>query len=163
MDFVSRTGQAGSNLEQHEKSKPMLKVHETARLKAPASDVWDAIGDFGNLAEWHPAAVTSTIETRGEDTIRVISIPGGGTLVEKLEAHLQDAMSQSYTILEGPLPVVDYHSTLKIIPDGDENCTVDWSGTFKANGVDDQAAIKVVTGIYTTGLSALKKRFGEPS
>ncbi|MGB7206882.1 MAG: SRPBCC family protein [Anderseniella sp.] len=141
----------------------MLKVHESAKLKASAIDLWAAIGSFGNLAEWHPAAVTSTLETRGDDTVRLVSIPGGGLLVEKLEAHDEDAMSQTYSIVESPLPVSEYLSTLKVIPQGDSECTVDWSGSFKANGVEDQAAIKIITGIYTAGLNALKKRFGEQS
>lgn len=139
----------------------MLKVHETVKLNAAAASVWEAIGDFGKLAEWHPAAVTSTIEIRGEDTMRVVSIPGGGTLVEKLEVLDTDAMSQSYTIVEGPLPVANYHSTLKIVPGDGDVCTVDWSGSFSAKGAEDIAAIKVITSIYTAGLSALKKRFGE--
>jgi hypothetical protein len=144
-----------------ESSLHMLRVHETVKLSASAAAVWEAIGDFGNLSGWHPAAVTSTLEMRGEDTLRIISIPGGGTLVEKLEESNPEAMSQRYTIVEGPLPVANYHSTLKIVPAEGDACSVDWSGTFDADGADDAAAMKVVSGIYTAGLSALKKRFGE--
>ena len=73
----------------------MLNVHESAVLTASAAEVWQAIGDFGNLAEWHPAAVTSTLETRGADTVRVINISGGGVLIEKQEAHDDAAMSDA--------------------------------------------------------------------
>ena len=139
----------------------MLNVHESAVLSAEAAEVWAAISDFGNLAEWHPAAVTSTIETRGGDTIRVINISGGGVLTEKLEAHNDEAMSQSYSIVDGPLPVSDYHSTIKVTPGDDDKCTVDWTGKFSADGADDETARKIISGIYTAGLSALTKRFGK--
>jgi len=139
----------------------MLNVHESAVLRASAAEVWQAIGEFGNLAEWHPAAVTSTIETRGADTVRVINISGGGVLIEKQEAHDEAAMSQSYSIVDGPLPVSDYHSTIKIIAGDDDTSTVDWTGRFKADGADDATASKIISGIYTAGLAALKKRFGE--
>ncbi|MEO9877449.1 MAG: SRPBCC family protein [Anderseniella sp.] len=139
----------------------MLNVHESAVLSAGAAEVWAAISEFGNLAEWHPAAVTSTIETRGEDTVRVINISGGGVLTEKLEAKDDGAMSQSYSIVDGPLPVSDYYSTIKVTDGDDGKCTVDWTGKFKADGADDEMASKVISGIYTAGLSALTKRFGQ--
>ena len=138
----------------------MLNVHESAVLSANAIDVWRAIGDFGNLAEWHPAAVTSTLETRGSDTVRVINISGGGVLIEKQEAHDDAAMSQSYSIVDGPLPVSDYYSTIKVTSGDDGTCTVDWTGQFNPDGADDETAKKIIAGIYTAGLSALKKRFG---
>ncbi len=139
----------------------MLNVHESAVLSAGAGEVWAAISDFGGLAEWHPAAVTSTIETRGEDTIRVVNISGGGVLTEKLEAHSDEAMSQSYSIVEGPLPVSDYLSTIKVTAGDDGRCTVDWSGKFNAVGADDETASKIISSIYTAGLSALTKLFGQ--
>jgi len=139
----------------------MLNVHESAVLSAGAAEVWAAISEFGNLAEWHPAAVTSTIETRGDDTVRVINISGGGVLTEKLEAHDDGMMSQSYSIVDGPLPVSDYYSTIKVTDGDDGKCTVDWSGKFNADGADDETASKIISGIYTAGLSALEKRFGQ--
>ena len=139
----------------------MLNVHESAVLRAGAAEVWAAISEFGNLAEWHPAATTSTIETRGGDTVRVINISGGGVLTEKLEAHNDEEMSQSYSIVDGPLPVSDYYSTIKVTEGDDDKCTVDWSGKFNANGADDATASKIISGIYTAGLSALEKRFGQ--
>lgn len=139
----------------------MLNVHESAVLSAGAAEVWQAIGEFGNLAEWHPAAVTSTLETRGADTVRVVNISGGGVLIEKQEAHDDATMSQSYSIVDGMLPVSDYHSTIKVIAGDNGTCTVDWTGRFNADGADDATASKIISGIYTAGLSALKKRFGE--
>lgn len=139
----------------------MLNVHESAVLSAGAAEVWAAISEFGNLAEWHPAAVTSTLETRGGDTIRVINISGGGVLTEKLEGHDDAAMSQSYSIVDGPLPVSDYNSTIKVTAGDEGTSTVDWSGTFNAEGADDETASKIISGIYTAGLSALIKRFGQ--
>ena len=65
----------------------------------------------------------------------------------------------SYEIVEGPLPVEDYLSTLTVTPDGD-GCRVSWSGRFRANGVPDEKACEIITGIYTAGLDALAKRFG---
>lgn len=137
----------------------MLEVEETIQLRAPAQDVWSVIGNFGGLADWHPAAVACVLSERGADTIRTISIPGGGTLVERLQAHDDDAMSQTYSIVDGPLPVGNYVSTIRVLPETDTSCRVHWAGRFEASGAPDEVAQKVVRGIYTAGLSALGERF----
>ena len=130
------------------------------QLAAPAQDVWNVIGKFGGLADWHPAAVACVLSEQGPDTIRTISIPGGGSLVEKLEAHDDAAMSQTYSIVDGPLPVAGYVSTIRVLSDSENSCRVHWAGRFDASGAPDEVAQKVVRGIYTAGLSALAERFG---
>ncbi len=137
----------------------MLEVEETIQLGAPAHDVWSVIGNFGGLADWHPTAVACVLSEQGADTIRTISIPGGGTLVERLQAHDDDTMSQTYSIVDGPLPVANYVSTIRVLPETDTSCRVHWSGRFEASGAPDEVAQKVVRGIYTAGLSALGERF----
>jgi hypothetical protein len=137
----------------------MLEVEEVMPLSAPAQDVWSVIGNFGGLADWHPAAIACVLSEEGTDTIRTISIPGGGSLVEKLEALDDDAMSQTYSIVDGPLPVTGYMSTIRVLPESDSSCRVLWAGRFDASGAPDEVAQKVVRGIYTAGLSALAERF----
>ncbi len=137
----------------------MLEVEEAMPLGAPAQDVWSVIGNFGGLADWHPAAIACVLSEQGADTIRTISIPGGGVLVERLEAHDDDAMSHTYSIVDGPLPVANYMSTIRVVPETDTSCRVEWKGSFEASGAPDDAAQKVVRGIYTAGLSALAERF----
>jgi hypothetical protein len=138
----------------------MLKVEESITLNAPAEKVWETIGEFGGLADWHPAAVACTTSEDGGDVIRTIAIPGGGSLIEKLEALSSKQFSMIYSIVDGPLPVANYRSTLKLERNGDEACKAVWSGEFNASGADDEAAEAVIRGIYTSGLDALKKRFG---
>lgn len=138
----------------------MLNVEESATLNASAEKVWEVMGKFGGLADWHPAAVACTTSEEAGDVIRTISIPGGGSLIEKLEALHTKQFSMTYSIIDGPLPVANYRSTLKLVPQGEEACKAVWSGEFNASGADDEAAQTVIRGIYTAGLDALKKRFG---
>lgn len=137
----------------------MLTAHETLSLNVPASDVWAVIGKFGALADWHPAVVTCNTSEEGGSQLRTVTISGGGTLIERLDAQDEAGMSTTYSIVDGPLPVANYQAILKVVPDGD-GCTIDWSGRFDASGVDDDKAIAIVRGVYTSGLGALKERFG---
>ena len=138
----------------------MPGAHETRKLKASAEDVWSVIGEFGDLDRWHPAAVACTAEQQGDTLIRTITVPGGASLVEKLELLHSKQFTMTYSIVEGPLPVASYKSTLKLVPGDEDSCTVDWSGEFDASGVDNETAEEVIRGIYTAGLDALQKRFG---
>ena len=137
----------------------MLEVKRETQVAAAPADVWAVIGDFGKLADWHPAASASSAETVRGDIHRTIVVGDGARLVEKLENLDDAAHTYSYSILEGPLPVDDYLSTLSVEADGDGSM-IHWEGRFVAKGAPDEQAQEVIGGIYDLGLGALKKRFG---
>jgi len=64
----------------------MTKVSLSTRLPVLAPTVWDLIGGFNNLAEWHPAVAKSEETKGGAATIRRLTLHGGGTIVERLES-----------------------------------------------------------------------------
>lgn len=133
----------------------MSTVISELPLPIPVEKAWELIGNFNALPEWHPAVDKSELEAEG--TIRRLYLVGGGEIVEKLEA--QEDGSYSYTIVNSPLPVMNYHSTLRVMPDGD-GCKVVWSGDFEANGVKASEAESAVLGIYQQGFDNLKRVFG---
>ena len=136
----------------------MLTVERSVALPATAAEVWSLIGGFGDLDKWHPAVEGCRTETAGDETVRLLTLPGGGKLSEVLIAHDPARMSYTYGIVEGPLPVRDYRSSLRVDA-GTEGCKVVWSGEFEAEGTSDDKAREVIAGIYEAGLDALKKTF----
>ena len=137
----------------------MLEVKREMEVAASAEAVWAVIGEFGALADWHPAATASSAEDVHGEVHRTIVVGDGARLVEKLENLDNSAHTYSYSIVEGPLPVKDYLSTLSV--EGNDNGSViHWSGRFNANGAPDDQAKEVIGGIYDLGLNALKKRLG---
>lgn len=136
----------------------MSEVKRSLVLEVPASEVWQLIGGFGDIPEWHPAAESCTLHDQAGETRRVISLVGGGTITERLVAHDDAAMSCTYAIVESPLPVSDYRSTLSVVPSGN-GCEVSWSGRFEPAGAPADKAERVVAGIYDAGLAALATRF----
>jgi hypothetical protein len=137
----------------------MTSVEMKQELPADAATVWQLIGGFNALPEWHPAAATSELDRRDGATYRTITVTGGIKLVERLEAHDDAGMYYSYSNADGPLPVADYHSTLRVEA-GASGSTVHWSGHFQPKGASEAEAVKVIEGIYRAGLDALRKRFG---
>ena len=136
----------------------MLEVERRLSLSTGADEVWDLVGDFGDLG-WHPAAKATDLEDRDGVVHRAITLPDDAVLVERLEEMDDLGKSYSYSIVEGPLPVTGYRATLVVAP-VDGGCEILWRSDFEAAGVDDEVAKDVVAGIYEAGFLALSEKFG---
>lgn len=131
-----------------------LQAHVAKDTAASAAAVWAAVGDFCGIANWHPAVAKCELSTKDGTTYRTLTLKDGAKLLEKQTAFDAATMTYSYTIEEGPLPVANYKSTLKVAAKG-KGATIDWSGSFDAKGAPDTDAIKTITGIYDGGVDAL--------
>ena len=150
-------------------AKPDLHVDQQIELDISPADVWSIVSDFGRLQDWHPVVVADEI-THGTNNvpgaIRRLTFVDGGTLDERLTAYEPQNRLLRYTITAGAFPVSDYLTTIEVkaLPDP-RRALFTWSGTFSradgsarpAPGKDDAAAVAAVTGVYSTGLQALKK------
>lgn len=134
----------------------MPKVTMSTDLQASADDVWGLIGGFNALPDWHPAVEKSELKKEGQE--RVLSLAGGGKIVERLEKLSENEREYSYAITDSPLPVANYKATIKV-KDGEDGCTVEWSSNFEAVGPDNEAR-KAIEGIYQAGFDNLRKMFG---
>jgi hypothetical protein len=137
----------------------MAKVDMSVSLAAPAEKVWELIGGFNSLAQWHPAVAKSEEVQEGGCKLRRLSLEGGGEIVEALEGHDDGSRSYSYTIVSGPLPVANYRSELKVRDEGEQRCSVHWGSSFEPRGAE-AAAVQAIRGVYQAGFDSLKKQFG---
>lgn len=146
-----------------------LKVELDVEIAAPADKVWARIGNFHDMS-WHPA-VASTSGNGGStaDATRVLVLKGEGkpTIEEALKKHDAEGMSYAYKITKvdvAVLPVSNYASTLAVETSGAGKSRVVWKGAFYRGfpsndpppELNDEAAIKAVSGVYRSGLDALK-------
>ena len=136
----------------------MAKVSMKTDLGVSADKVWELIGGFNTLPDWHPAFEKSELTEAG--SVRRISLVGGGTLIEKLESVDNNERVYSYSIVDSPLPISNYQSTVRVIDNGENGSTVEWSSEFSADGAPENEVIDAVSGIYQAGLDNLKKMFG---
>ncbi|CAA2101556.1 hypothetical protein MBUL_01235 [Methylobacterium bullatum] len=134
-----------------------IDLTKTIDVAAPPAKVWATIGDFCGIGNWHPAIAKCESSTKDGTMLRKLSLKGGGAIVESQTARDDTAMSYTYAIVESPLPVSDYSSTLAVSPKG-SGSTVTWTGTFKAKGVPDTVATDAITGIYVSGLAAIAEK-----
>lgn len=130
----------------------MAEFTHTATLPASAERAWEVVRRFGD-GSW--MGVEMTCDGDGEGAVRTISM-GGATIVERCERLDDDARVLGYTIVEGPLPLRDYHSTMTIRPVDDTSCELVWSCTFEPVG-DPEQATGVVKMIYEGGAAGLAR------
>jgi len=138
----------------------MVQVSEAAKLYIPAERVWEVIDDFTAIDEWHPAVLRCKAGVDGTQTTRELDVAADKPIVERLDSLDEADMTQTYTMLSGPLPVRDYHATLKVNRDDATSCTVEWSSAFEPDGVSAEEAVEIIQNIYRKGLEHLRFRLG---
>ena len=135
-----------------------MEVKQSVRLPAPVTEVWKRIGGFNALPDWHPMVQKSELAKGGQE--RKLTLPGGATIVEKLESKDDKTFRYSYSITDSPLPVADYHSTIEVHEEGKES-VVEWVGRFEPKGTSAEDAQKAIQDIYQAGMDNLTKMFGQ--
>ena len=148
-----------------------LKVVKSVDVAAPVDKVWDAIKDFDSLNKWHPGFAKDEL-VKGENNkpgaVRKLTVKDGPSFTEELLAFDAATHSYRYRIIESPLPLRSYVSHISVKPNAKGGSHVTWSGTFMRKstsdtppeGENDDAALKLINGVYDGGLANLKKMLG---
>lgn len=138
---------------------PALAEKNSNRVegKGSVAQAWALIGDFCGIKTWHPAIASCELSEKDGTKIRTLTTKDGAKFVEKLVKWDDQNASYTYQILESPLPIENYVSTLKVEEDDEPGkVAITWSSTFEPKGVKADVARKAVADIYLAGLLALK-------
>ncbi|MGI9492977.1 MAG: SRPBCC family protein [Geminicoccaceae bacterium] len=137
-----------------------LELSESADVAASPSDAWAAIAEFCSIKDWHPVIAECEQFEQDGKTMRTLTTGDGGELLEELNNMDDTGMAMTYSIIESPLPISDYVSTIGVTESGD-GATITWSSEFNAAGVSDEEALELMAGIYRAGLDALEGQLGQ--
>jgi NADPH:quinone reductase-like Zn-dependent oxidoreductase/uncharacterized protein YndB with AHSA1/START domain len=113
----------------------MVSVVRSTVIHAPIDEVWAFLRDFNAHDQWHPAVAESRIEDgKAPDQVgcvRNFRLVDGARLREQLLALDDRRRTYTYCILESPIPLVGYVSTVTLKPVSDGNRTFwHWRSTF---------------------------------
>lgn len=160
MNKLLLTGLLASFISNNAVAEKLLKAQESIEVNAKASAVWEKIGDFGDIAAWHPAIESTEIvdgENNQRGAIRVLTLQDGSMIKEKLESYYPGKQKYIYSMVEGDLPVSGYQSYLTVRPITGNMSRVTWYGRFKSAGASDDEAVNTISGVYRDGLDNLKR------
>ena len=152
---------AGCSSMEH-KAAPGLTTNKSVEINAAPSAVWNIVKDFDGLNKWHPAFSKDVI-TKGANgqvaSVRAVTLKDGPTFTEKLTAYNDAKMMFSYKIIESPLPIDQYKSTMTVTPKG-TGSVLTWLGNYitkAGSGKTDADSQGLADGFYQAGLDNVKK------
>ncbi len=141
----------------------MVTVVRSTIINAPIEEVWAFVRDFNAHDQWHPAVAESRIEDgKAPDQVgcvRNFRLADGAHLREQLLALDDRNHSYSYCILDSPIPLVGYVSTVALKPVSDGNRTFwHWRSTFHPPPERAAELARVVgEDIYVAGFRAARR------
>ena len=148
------------------------KVTKEVIVEASAAEVWAIIENFCAIADWHPAVHSADCDASkgteiGATRVLTIGEQGGPQIHEELQKFDAEKMMMKYKISEtdnSVLPVTTYSAFLSVADNEDGTSTLKWRGGFyraypnnnPPEELNDEAAVKAVTGVYDAGLASIK-------
>lgn len=142
-----------------------LNTFESIRVAAPADKAFGVVARWDALQSWCPAFAKTEIVSGGNavGSVRAITLKDGPTFTEELLALDTAGRSYKYKIIESPLPIVEYVSTVRVYDMGDYSEIV-WLASYKRRAQenptaesDDPAMMNLVKGLYKACLGNAKK------
>ena len=135
------------------------RVVVVCELNAPATEVWDLVGGFYNIHQWHPDIIISEVpekQAEERDIRRKITFPNQEPTYEELVFMDNENMRYKYKWNKGEWGeiVQKYHAQIQVVETKlDACCLVQWSSTFYY--IEDG-----LTAFYQNGFKNLIKMFG---
>jgi uncharacterized protein YndB with AHSA1/START domain len=144
----------------------MPKVFVSTVINAPIERVWRTAGDYNGLPAWMPGMKDSLIEPGKTEkevgAVRKLSMIGSKDILrERLEALSPEEFLISYSVLEGPLPVKNIRTSMRLRPITDTYGTLgEWSTEFDTEKGKEHEGQEFMTRVFNAGFRALKKHLG---
>jgi len=144
----------------------MSKVHVSTVINAPIERVWRTVANFNGLPAWMPGMKESTIEdgksALAVGAVRCLSMAGtNAKLRERLEVFSPEDYQITYSVLEGPLPVKNVVTTIRLRPITDVYGTLgEWSSQFETEAGKEEEGLQFLSRVFSSGFRALKRHLG---
>jgi mxaD protein len=142
-----------------------LNAYETVSVKRAPDAAWNLVSRWDALESWCPVFEKTEIVSGGTQvgSVRAITLKDGPTFTEELLAVDAARREYTYRIIESPLPIVDYVSTVRVIAMPDGSSEVVWKSSYKRRvqdnptpEQDDPAVLKLISGVYRACLGNVK-------
>ena len=100
----------------------MKTLTERVELDCSAKHLWSILSDVGR-SDWVPTIDKITLN----GDCRLFEMEGIGTITEKILLKDNEQMILQYSAIETPSPIEHHLATMKIIPDGESACSLEWT------------------------------------
>jgi hypothetical protein len=134
----------------------MSQVSTQIIICAPDIAVWQVIRDFGAASQYLSGVVNCVVEGEGVGALRTLTSTDGNTIVERLEMLDEANQRLSYVLLT-ETPFRDCLTTMSVRDLGPSRAELEWSTTFKADGLPMEEAVELMEGALAVNCLTLKQ------
>ena len=110
----------------------MTEVNVNKSIKVPANKAWEALSSFRGIENYSPIA-RSVTEGNGAGATRTCYMPDGAAIHEVLNFTNDTTQEMQYKITDGPFPISEYVSNIKVNPLDSDSCSINWSCSFHSS------------------------------
>lgn len=125
----------------------MTKVSVSKQINVPATKVWETLSSFRGIENYSPIA-SSTTSGNGKGATRTCVMPDGAEINEILNFATNEKMEMQYIITDGPFPVTNYVSDVKVVEVDVENTEVIWECDFESSQEVEEEMKGLFGGFY---------------
>jgi hypothetical protein len=100
----------------------MKILAERVKLDCSATYLWSILSDVGRC-DWVPTIEKITLD----GDCRLFDMEGIGIITEKILLKDDKNMILQYSAIDTPTPIEHHFATMKIIPDGNFACLLEWT------------------------------------
>ena len=133
----------------------MTEVIVTKSINVSANKAWEMLSSFRGIEHISPVE-RSVTEGHGAGATRTCYLPDGAAIHEVLDMVEDDSMEMQYKITEGPFPIRDYVSNVKVSSTGKNQCRITWGCTFECGDEVKTEMIQLFEGFYNVIIESLE-------
>ncbi|WP_170942028.1 SRPBCC family protein [Noviherbaspirillum denitrificans] len=127
------------------------------RFDVSADIAWKTLGRFCAISDWQSLVASCVLDERKDGIYRTLVMNDGSAFVERLEEYSAAGRTFAYTIKSGPLPVQDYRSEFRLVPDGAQGTRLLWKAWYTVPaGGDSQAIAAGLQALFANGLNGMQ-------
>ena len=129
-------------------------VERTLHVSASGTLVWNLVGDFCDIDDWHPRISSCALKVSDGRLHRVMT-PVDGAIFEEQRIAAEHGLSYTYKLAESPLPVENYIATFSV--EQVDGVVITWSARFSS---EDPSVETEVIGMIEAGLEGINQQIG---
>lgn len=133
----------------------MTTVSVTKQINVPAKKAWEALSSFRGIENYSPIA-SSTTSGAGKGATRTCVMPDGAEINEVLNFVEDDNMEMQYKITDGPFPITNYVSDVKVSEVTATSSTITWECEFDAASEAEEEMKGLFGGFYNVIIENLE-------
>jgi hypothetical protein len=136
----------------------MTNIEASVTVAATPEEAFALVGNFSD-ASWVPGTARTELDGSGVGAVRTVITADGTRLKERLESYDAAARRYTYALIEAPMPLENYTSTVEVSSEG-KGARIRWSASFEAPADIVDGVRTGLDGLFKMAMDGLRSRLG---